>query len=626
MSLLAQPLQLGPLTVPNRIMQAAHSKQYSDRVESERETAYFVRRAQGGCGLFVAGNHFVHPSASIRGFQDAWRPESVAANRRLTAAVHDAGAAILVQLNHHGAQAPDQGPSGPRPVLAPSRMLSPATGLATRAASRRELAELERAWADSAELAREGGFDGVEVHLAHGYLLHQFLSPLFNHREDEYAEDPTLFPRQVLRAVRERVGDDFCVGIRVVVHEHHEGGLDAEVLRGVVRRLREDVRLDFLDPAAGGYHDVHWVFPSSAMPVSWLREDMAALKVDNPDIAVFGVGCARSVEEAEEVVASGIADTVALTRGQLADPDLARKLLAGDTSTVRHCIRLNQGCLGRGSRGLPVGCTVNPDAGRESEPPPPEASPESWVVVGGGPAGLRAALDLAGRGHAVTLLEAGDVLGGQARVAAQVPGREQVAWLVADLERDVRAAGVDVRLSTTADLALLQQLAPDQVVLATGADLGEVGAALADPHALGEQVLVVDDDGTSYASGVLLTLVAAGLDVHVVTGFDRLLPHVGSGYDRDLVLRTLAGARFERTVESVVSGGAVRDLLTGRVSDLPPHDTLLTIGLRKPVLLEPGDEDELARRLGVPVHVIGDARSPRDLDAAIHEAWALARA
>ena len=126
------PLRIGNVTVPNRIMQTAHSKQYSDRVESDRETAYFVRRARGGCGLFIAGNQFVHPTGSIRGFQDAFRPEAVDADRRMTDAIHDAGSKVFVQLNHHGAQASPDGPDGPRAVYAPSRILSPSTAHATR--------------------------------------------------------------------------------------------------------------------------------------------------------------------------------------------------------------------------------------------------------------------------------------------------------------------------------------------------------------------------------------------------------------------------------------------------------------------------------------------------------------
>ena len=658
MSLLSQPLRIGAFEVPNRIMQAAHSKQYSDRVESDRETAYFVRRARGaggagGCGLFVAGNHLVHPTASTRGFEDAWRPEAVDANRRMTDAIHEAGARVLVQLNHHGAQASPEGPDGPRPVYAPSRILSPSTGVATREASERDIAGFVEAWADAAERSRLGGFDGVEIHMAHGYLLHQFLSPLYNRRADAYGGDleaRTRFPREVLRAVRERVGDDFTVGIRIVVDEHNDAGLDAADCREIVAALRAEARLDFLDTAAGGYHDVHWVFPSSAMPVAWLRDEVAALKRANPDIPVFGVGSATSVEQAEEVLASGIADMVALTRGQLADPDLATKLLTGATDGIRHCIRLNQGCLGRGSQGLAVSCTVNPEAGREQEPAPRRARrPGRWTVAGGGPAGLRAALDLARLGHAVTLLEREQALGGQLLRATRVPGRGSVALLVADLERDARAAGVDIRLGAEATAEAIRATRPDGVVLATGAVApaatalaidaafagerpGTVDAftALDDPAALGDRILVVDDDGTAFASGVLLSLAAGGARVDVVTAFEQLLPHVGTGYERQLVLRSLADGDFGRVTSArlLLEGreATAIDVLTGEARGLAEPTAVVAVRPRVPVGVGGLAAEQLEAALGVPVTAIGDALSPRGIDAAIAEAWRLALA
>ena len=473
-SRLFTPLRIGTFEVANRIMQAAHSKQYSDRFESPRETAYFVRRAEGGCALFVAGNHLVDASGSIRHFQDAFDPRSVDANRRLTDAVHAAGARILVQLNHHGAQTQPDGPVGPRPAYSPSRVISPSTGHATTEATRSDIARLVESWARSAELARLGGFDGVELHMAHSYLLHQFLSPLYNRRTDDYGGDlegRTRFPREVLRAVRSRVGDDFTVGIRIVASDFHPEGLDAHQSRESIARLRSEARVDFIDLAAGGYHNVHYVFPSSGMPAAWLRTEVAAVKEANADVPVFGVGAATSVEEAAEVVDSGIADMVALTRAQLADPDLALKLREGRASEISHCIRLNQGCLGRGSRGLPVSCTVNPMAGRELERPPRArtTSPRRWLVVGGGPAGMRAATELARDGHDVVLLEQGPVLGGQLLMARRVPGRASVDLLLQDLTRDLAALGVDVRLGVRATADIVRGVGADEVVVATGA-------------------------------------------------------------------------------------------------------------------------------------------------------------
>ena len=677
---LAQSLRIGTMTVPNRIMQTAHSKQYSDRVESERETAYYVRRARGGCGLFVAGNHFVHPSGSIRGFQDAFRPESVPAAKRMTDAVHDAGAKVLVQLNHHGAQAQPDGPDGPRAVYAPSRILSPSTAHATREMDGADIAAFVEGWATSAAHAREAGFDGVEIHMAHGYLLHQFLSPLYNARSDGYGGDTvsrTRFPREVLRAVRARVGDDFTVGIRIVANEFHPDGLDGAAMREIIALLRAEARIDFLDLAAGGYHNVHYVFPSSPMPFAWLRDDVAAVKEANPDIAVFGVGAALSVEEAEEVVRDGIADMVALTRAQIADPDLGLKLLgrtegagaaaggaAGSAgSGIRHCIRLNQGCLGRGSRGLPMSCTVNPLAGRELErgERPRAARPQRWIVVGGGPAGMRAAVELATDGHFVTLLERETEPGGQLRLARRVPGRESIGLLVDDLVRDLADAGVDVRFGVEATAQSLRAEHADGIVLATGAvapattslalggaydggvpAVGTIDAvtAASDPRSLGRRIAVVDADGTAYAAGIVLTLLAHVDELELVTPFETAFPHIGAGYDRPLLLERLgAHPGFRRraahrvlTMEPGVV--TVADILGGETTILGDLDAVVAIEPRASVGIT-GVTDAVAVELAGPpasvapaiaprVVTIGDAFAPRTIDAAIFDAVELA--
>ena len=375
------------------------------------------------------------------------------------------------------------------------------------------------------------------------------------------------------------------------------------------------------------------------MPVAWLRDDVAAVKEANPDVPVFGVGAATSVEEAAEVVDSGVADMVALTRAQLADPDLAAKLRDGRTDEISHCIRLNQGCLGRGSRGLPMSCTVNPTAGRELERPPRPrtTNPRRWLVVGGGPAGMRAAVELARDGHDVVLLERDPVLGGQLLRARRVPGRETVDLLLQDLTRDLAALGVEVRLGVHATADSIRAEEADEVVIATGAgaphrtslvaggawvrgvpeDVVDAFTAQDDPAALGQRVVVVDSDGTAYASGVVLSLLDGRSDVEVVTPFESLFPHVGSGYDRQLLLESLGShAAFRRRVQHVVEGWShgeltIRDTLTGERATLAGIDSVVAIEPR---------ESALPAGLPSSAHVIGDALAPRTLDAAIFDA------
>lgn len=651
------PLQIGSVTVRNRLMQAAHSKLYAVQGrESQQEIDYFSRRAEGGTALFIAGNRFVHPSSAIRGFVDGWRTDIVDADRALTDAVHERGAKIFAQLNHHGAQASPDGSDGPRPVYSASRLISPSTGAATVEATRADISAFTEGWATSAENAMRGGFDGVEVHMAHGYLLHQFLSPLYNERTDSYGGgllERTAFPLDVLRAVRERVGDDAVVGIRIVANEFDDAGLSRDDCIAIIDFLRQNARIDYINLAGGEYNHVHYVFPSSAMPAAWLRDDVAAIKQRNPDIPVFGVGAAATVDDARDVIRQGIADMVALTRAQIADPDLATKLRTG--APVRHCIRLNQGCLARTGNGLPMGCTVNPTVGREASRSAPiiVGAAQRVAVIGGGPAGLKAAAELSANGHIVTLFESSHRLGGQLALARRVPGRESVQLLVDDLVRDI--ADVDVRLGVTADAALLlSEPKPfDQLIVATGsrpsqrgttvtdaagAALPEIAtrdavldgwAAVAQPEVLRGPVLLVDHDGTPYASGIALSLVASGHDVRMVTRFDTTFPFIRGSQDRDHLHRRLfrregtpgalpGAGRFDVDVSTTLVGFDAGEAL---LRHLPTGEERM-VAATTVVLATPREQTPLeVGRLSVPVAVIGDARAPRNIDAAIFDGF-----
>src|SRR6266536_3831446 len=530
-------LRIGGVTVRNRIMQTAHVKLFArDAVDSQRNVAYQAARAKGGAGLLITGNRVVHPTSTTGFPRVAWASlrEALEADRRLTAAVHEHGAVIFAQLNHFGLNASSDSADDLRVLWGPSAVKSPAYGETPKAMEPEDIREVFEWWGRSAELSREGGFDGTEVHISHSYLLHQFLSPLYNKRTDEYGgsfENRLRFAREVIAAVRGRVGADWVVGVRISLSDFIPGGLDIEDAVRVARELEAEGQIDYVNVTAAGYHNIFLAIQPSDEPDGYLVELTAQVKAAVAELPVFTVGGNKDPALAEEIVASGKADMVAMTRAQIADPEFANKVQDGREDEIVHCIRGNQGCIGRVFKGLPISCTVNPAAGREGRLRPlvPAEEPARWVVAGGGPAGMKAAVTLARRGHSVTLLERDSVVGGQVNLILRTPGRDEFGWITRDLEVHLRKAEVDVRLGTEATADLVRGLEPDGVVVATGSVPSRTGFSSVNPlveqlpgsdqdHVLtgwdvllgarpiGDRVVVLDDDGSRQVAGVVEVL------------------------------------------------------------------------------------------------------------------------
>ena len=283
--------------------------------------------------------------------------------------MHEHGALIFAQLNHFGLNATSDSADDLRVLWGPSAVKSPAYGETPKAMEHEDIAEVVEWWARSAELAREGGFDGTEVHIAHSYLLHQFLSPVYNKRDDEYGgslENRLRFTREVIDEVRRRTGDDWAIGIRLTLSEFMgEGALDIEDAKETVRLLESWCKLDFVNVSAAGYHNIFKAIEPSDVPDGFLVDLSAQVKATT-DLPVFTIGGIKDPALAEEILASGRADMVAMTRAQIADPEFANKAREGREDEITHCIRGNQGCIGRVFKGLSINCTVNPAAGREA--------------------------------------------------------------------------------------------------------------------------------------------------------------------------------------------------------------------------------------------------------------------
>ena len=648
---LLSPLQIGTTEVRNRIMQTAHAKMYSQNGhDTQRDVDYQVARAKGGAGLLITGNRLVHPTSTTgnQRFMWAYLKDAVATNQRLTGAVHDHGAKIFEQLNHFGGNATSDSADDIRVLWGPSNVKSPAYGEMPKAMEREDIQELIDWWAHCAELSREGGFDGTEVHIAHSYLLHQFMSPLYNKRTDEYGgslENRLRLTVEVIDAIRAKVGSDWTVGIRLNLHDYMPGGLTDDDAVAAAKHLQEQTEIDFINVSAAGYHNIHMAMQPSDEPDGYLVAMTARVKAV-ADIPVFTVGGIKDAAMGDEIVASGKADMVAMTRALIADPNFANKAAAGKTDEIIHCIRGNQGCIGRIYKGFPVSCTVNPATGREgrfAELVPAE-NPGHWVVIGGGATGMKAAETLGKRGHRVTLLEASDELGGQLKLVVKTPGRHMWNVVTRDLKVQMALGNVDVRLGTEATEELINELDPDGVLVATGALPSRTGFSPVQPlvdvlpgtdngrvftlweaiegvEGIGKRVVLLDDDGSRTAAGAAEVLLDRGHDVHVATRWNQLYPFTAGGLD----MATLYERQFKKGLTYTINtwASAIGDdtvamwnVYTGEAETPLPYDSVVVTGQK------PNDALYLAlKEQRDNVHRAGDAVACRKLDHAIYEGY-----
>jgi 2,4-dienoyl-CoA reductase (NADPH2) len=461
---LLEPLDLGHVTLPNRVvMGSMHTGLEDHGRDFPKLAAYLAERARGGAGLIVTGGFAPNVEGTLypRASKLTTRGE-VERHRLVTDAVHREGGLVALQLLHAGRYAYTPW------CVAPSAVKSPISRFKPRALSDRGVRRQISAFARAAALAKEAGYDGVEIMGSEGYLINQFLAPRTNKRTDRWGGHPEnrrRFAVEVVRAVRAAVGRDFVIVYRISVLDLVEDGQTWEE----VTRLARDVEANGVSilNLGIGWHEARVPTIVTSVPRAAFTDYAARLK-EHVSIPVCATNRINTPEVAEGVLAGG-ADLVSLARPFLADPEFVRKAEQGRSDEINTCIACNQACLDHTFRKERATCLVNPRAAYETElvvEPAPQR--RKVAVVGAGPAGMAAATTLAGRGHEVELFEARDHIGGQFDIAMRIPGKEEFAETIRYFTRQLELTGVKVRLSSRAEVDDLAAGGFDDVVVATG--------------------------------------------------------------------------------------------------------------------------------------------------------------
>jgi len=617
------PLRVGPREIPNRLALAPVKTALGgkDGKVSPRHVAYYRRRAEGGAGLIIVEPLFVDPAGREHPRQLGAHVDGVTDGlQRIVDAVHECGSLVFAHLNHAGRAANPKAIGGlPE---APSPVPCPTTGATPKELTPGRIGELIRAYAAAAGRVREAGFDGVELQLGLGYLPAQFLSRRTNTREDAYGyagENQWRFLDELVVAVRAAIGDAMALTARLSADEKVEGGLGIEDAIELARRL-EDTGVHGLHVVTGSACDSPpWYYQHMALPAA-VNEGLAARIRSAVSIPVIVAGRLGNPDRIREILEKDIVDAVALGRPLLADPDLPRKMREGREDEIMGCGACLQGCLAKVKAGGPIGCIVNPEIGHEDEPvAPATAVGERLVIVGGGPAGMQAALSAHRAGYRVILFERSDALGGQFAFAPLTTGKEAMQRPFGALVRAVERSGVEVRTGVEATVKRITEAEPDRVIVATGSQpvippipgLDNPLTAeqlLTGRREAGRRVLILG--GGLVGIEMAEQLARQGSDVVVVELLEEIARDM-EAITRKITLKRLeelpvevhTGTQLVRVEDGeafVVAGDVGEETSLGRFDSV-----LVSVGHRS--------HDPLSAELraaGILVEVLGDARQP----------------
>lgn len=637
---LFNPIKIRGMELRNRVVFPAMGTKMAteEGFVTDKLIDYHVARAKGGNGLNMVEVSSVHKASAPKAFLSIADDKYIAGLKELTQAIQAQGGKAGIQL-WQGGVAVSEDPEAM--IIMPSDM-PVSEDYTIPAASVETIEEVVEAFGQAARRAVEAGFDCIEFHAAHGYSPHCFLSPAFNRREDEYGgsfENRARYPLACIKAIRDNVPEDFPIFMRIVAQDDNvENGLTMDDIIEFCK-LAEEAGVDVLDVSRGNMLSsaLKYEVPPIDLPRGFNVENAAKIK-EATGMLTIAVGRINHPEQAEEILAENKADMVVMGRAQLADPEFCNKAHDGDLDKIVYCIACNQGCFdGFVSPDFPhITCMRNPALGREREMELEATdSPKRVLVAGGGMAGLEAAITLKDRGHEPILFEQSDRLGGQLLVAGMAPRKEEMRIAAESRGEQAKAKGIDIRLSTVVSQEVLEEVKPEAVIIATGAqpiELNIPGGKL--PHVTNSHDVL---QGKSEPKGKVV-VIGGGLvglevaeylaerdkQVTVVEMLDEVAKDLGQ-LRKICVMESLYALGIQTLVNAtcteIKDDGVVVEM-DGEKKEIAADYVVMSVGARS------ADYEEIkayCEENSIPYHVIGDAVRARRALNAIEEAAKLAR-
>lgn len=635
---LFEPGFIGKLRIRNRIISAPMERNYAnaDGSVTQQYIDHLESKAAGGVGLILIEATYVDPLGKGRVFQVGMYDDSlIEGYRRLTDTVHARGAKIGLEFVYGGRQSHSAVTGvqahGPSPVTCEL----PGYGEYPRSMTVPEIQSVVEKFGEAARRTKEAGFDIIELHCAHGYLIAQFMSPYANKRDDEYGGDferRLRFPLEVIAAVRRNVGDDFPIACRISGDEYIEGGLVPDEVLKIAKRF-EAAGVDMIDVSAGLYESAFSIVPPMGVRLGCNVHLVEGIKnVVNVPVSI--AGRINDAAFADTILKEGKSDFVSMARALHADPEFPNLSREGKLDDICMCVGCNQGCIDTLGSMVPVYCAINPIIGRERDLKlKPAEKKKKVVIVGGGPGGMSAARVAAIRGHEVSLYEKDDELGGQLRWAQKAYKRGELDQIIRYLTAQMKKAGVDIHLSEEMTPEKLYTLKPDEVIMATGArpypgfipgiDQDCVCSyldVLQGKVELGKKVLII---GGKLIGMQIAHMVMSQGGTCIVTEPSPAICSDAGGRTKWVLLREVENnpavdIRTDTSVEKINAGGAVLQHSDSYEEVTGLDNVVVCLG----AMSENSLADQLKYENKIPkIHSVGDCVLPRKMTEAIYEGY-----